>query len=146
MLIFLPPPWLQTRAASRRPTATTSTTRRRYLNSCPASRPSTPVRAHSQLRRGVPSQGAEPAAGPCPDGAETRSLHRRSKTSPCPFRGREPPGGSDRRPQESRSWSHVRYQGCHHGSCVRCLQVQEEHTNQQHWLLGVLEAEPKHPQ
>lgn len=31
-------------------------------------------------------------------------------------------------------------------SCLCCYQVQEEYANQQHWLLGVLEAKPEQQQ
>lgn len=82
-------PSRQTTAPSRHRTANMSTTTRRYLYSCPAPRPSTPVRTHSHFRRGVPSQG------PCPDGSKTRSPSCRSKTWRCAFRPREVSGGRE---------------------------------------------------
>lgn len=82
-------PSRQTTAPSRHRTANMSTTTRRYLYSCPAPRPSTPVRTHSHFRRGVPSQG------PCPDGSKTRSPSSRSKTWRCAFRPREVSGGRE---------------------------------------------------
>lgn len=85
----------QVRASSRHPTATMSTTRWRYLNSCPASRPSTPVRTSSRCRRRLPGLQAASAVARL-GGSKIRSLHSRSKTWPFAFRGRETSGGTQR--------------------------------------------------
>lgn len=80
------------------PPTPVSTTRQRYLISCPASRPAGPSRtdrAHgkpARTTRVAQERGRGSATATCPEDPKTRHLHSRSGTWSCVFRGRETPG------------------------------------------------------